>query len=480
MRKNKIIYNDFAALAAEKSTVPAESSSDYQDGGNLLDNDYRSPLNYASFEGQGINLLDPSLVLAEEGDNLGFISEEISNGGKSTNVQLVIDLADGYYSAPGITLYFHQNHCSEIFIEWQKDNSPVDSATTYPSSLSFYFEHKVEEFNKVILTFKKTETPFQFVKLAGIDLGRTRDITSFFGAISVFNEVYPDCSDLPGATCDFEALLTEDFTPQSEQEIFLYSDDELFGKFIVENATPNGNGRYFFECSDEIMKLEGSEFPELSQGSYTVSEIAEEIKKASNIEIDVARFGAMSLTGFIEKEKSSRLAATMLSFGAGVYIINEKKKLTLCKPRNRRNKVINSNQIIGFATYKQKSPCAAVDLQTFSGDFKTISSEKISRNPSKKASDSNTTKFYNKYSLISNVDSRFNELLEMGYHWNEIEADIILKDEKVGDILRIETPFNGVKTGIIKSMDCALSTEATAHIVIIERDYAAEGVEYNG
>lgn len=480
MRKNKIIYNDFAALADENAIVPAAGSSEYQSGGELLNSDNRSPINFASFEGQGINLLDPSLVLAEEGDNLGYVSEAISTGAKALNVQIIIDLADGGYSAPGITFYFHQNYCSKVFIEWMKDNSYVDSATAYPNALTFYFEHKVEDFNRVILTFSQTATAFQFVKLAGIDLGRTREITKFFGAISVFNEIAPDCSDLPGATCDFEALLTDDFTPQSEQEIFLYSDDKPFGKFIVENATPNGNGRYAFECSDEIMRLDGSEFPELSQDEYTVSELAEQIKAASNIEIDVAEFGDMSLTGFIEKEKSPRLAAAMLSFGAGVYIIGGKKKLTLCKPRNRRKKVIGSNQIIGFATYKQKTPYTAIALQTFSGDFKTVTAEEISLNPSRKASDSNGAKLYNKYSLMSDTANRFNELLEMGFHWNEIEADIILKDEKIGDILRIETAFNGIKTGIIKSMDVSLSTAATAHIVIIERDFAAEGVEFDG
>lgn len=480
MRKNKIIYNDFAALAAENATAPAAGSSDYQSGGRLLNDDYRSPLNFASFEGQGINLLDPSLAFAEEEDNLGYVSEAISTGGKAVNVQLVIDLADGGYSAPGITFYFHQNFCSEIFVEWRKDNLTVDSATAYPNALTFYFEHKVEDFNRVVLTFKQTSTAFQFVKLAGIDLGRKREITKFFGAISVFNEIAPDCSDLPGSTCDFEALLTEDFTPQSEQEIFLYSDDKPFGKFIVENATPNGNGRYSFECSDEIMRLDGSEFPELPQGTRTVSGLINKIKEASNIEIDVAQFGNMSLTGFIEKEKSPRLAAAMLSFGAGGILISKDKKLTLCKPRNRRKKVIGSNQIIGFATYKQKSPYTAIALQTFSGDFNSVSSEKVSVNPSRKASDSNGAKLYDKYSLMSNADSRFNELLEMGFHWNEIEADIILKDEKVGDILRIETPFNGIKTGIIKSMDISLSTAATAHIVIIERDFATEGVEFDG
>lgn len=481
MRKNKIIYNDFAALADENATVPAAGSSEYQSGGELLNSDNRSPINFASFEGQGINLLDPSLVFAEEGDSLGYVSEGISTGSKAVNIQLIIDLAEYSYSAPGITFYFHQNYCSKVFIEWMKDSSLVDSATAYPNALTYYFDRKVEDFNKIILTFTQTETAFQFVKLAGIDLGRTRDITKFFGTISVFSEIAPDCADLPGATCDFEALLAEDFTPQSEQEIYLYSANELMGKFIVDNATPSGNGRYVFECSDEIMRLDGSPFPELPQGSYSVDELAEKIKSASNIDVDTADFGEKSLTGFVQKDKSSRYAAAMLAFGAGCFITSSgRKKLSLCKPRNRRKKVIGSNQIIGKATYKQKTPCSAIILQTFSNDFDTVADTRAAINPLRKASDSVGEKLYADYSLMSDADSRFNELLETGFFWNEIEADIILKDEKIGDILRIETAHNGIKSGIIRSMDISLSTAATAHIVIIERDFAAEGVEFDG
>ena len=56
-------------------------------------------------------------------------------------------------------------------------------------------------------------------------------------------------------------------------------------------------------------------------------------------------------------------------------------------------------------------------------------------------------------------------------------ATIILTDERVGDIISIETPYNGIITGIIKSMDITLSTAITAEITLIERGYAANGGE---
>ena len=74
----KVIYNDFAPLAAVNGTVPAQGSSAYQRGGDLLNEDKRDIINYASLEGRGIDLNDYSLVLADSADNTGYISAVVS------------------------------------------------------------------------------------------------------------------------------------------------------------------------------------------------------------------------------------------------------------------------------------------------------------------------------------------------------------------------------------------------------------------
>ncbi len=481
MRENKIIYNDFAALADKNSIAPSVGSSEYQNSNSLLSGNDRNIINYASFEGRGINLLDPSLVFADEGDSVGYISEAISAQSKDIDVSIVVDLSNGYYSAPGITFHFHKNFCTELSVEWQKDGETVDSADVFPDSLIYYFEKQVDEFNRIILTFKKTETAIQFVKLSGIDLGKTREISQFYGAISTFFEIAPDCSDVPGATCDFEAQISENFIPQSEQEIYLYSAGELIGKFIVDNITPQGSDRYLFECSDEILKLEESDFEALSYGEYTAELIAEKIKAFSNIDIDTAEFSEMILAGFVEADKSSRLAALMLSFGTGAFISSMgKKSLTLLKPRNRTDKLIGANQIIGTPTYRQISSFSIIGLKVFLNSFDTVKEEKSKANPSRKANDKISSQIYDEYSLMSDSEKRFAELLQLGFKQNEIEADILLTDERVGDILSIETKYNGIKTGIVKSMDISFSTLPTAHVVIIERSFTEEEEEQNG
>lgn len=486
--EHKIIYNDFAPLAAENATVPAEGSSPYQSAGDLLNTDARNLVNYASFESLGINLLNFDLSFAESTDNIGYVSSAVSNNSKifSPSVDIVIDLANGYYSSPGITLHFWQNYCTEFSVSWYRDDIQLQKGTYYPlfseidknkSILTFYGEQTVENFNKIIISFNKSELPNQFVKLAGIDLGKSFEITKFFGPINVFREISDDCSDLPGSTCEFEAQIFGEFSPQEAQELFLYSNDELQGKFIADCITPNGDGRYSFECSDDVMMLDGSSFPAVAQGTHKLSDILAMIKTASNIDIEGGNFNDSELTGFVEAQKSSRTAAAIVAFSIGCFIVSNSKKLEMRKPRNRKNRIIGANRIIGKAKYKQNAPYTSIILKAFSNDFDTVAKEERYDNPYIKATNSVGEKIYEKFSLIGNFDERFEELKEIGFYCNEITATIVLEDENIGDIITIETPYNGLKTGIIKSMDISYSTARTAEITVIERDYAANGGE---
>lgn len=476
--KHKIIYNNFAPLAADNATVSAEDPSTYQCISELLNEEKRDILNFASFEGQGIDLTDSALSFAEDGDNLGFVSSAISGGSRqlSPAVELIIELSGGIYSAPGITFHFWQHYCSDVTVKWLNGFELISERSFYPSELDFFGENAVDGFNKIIIDFNETETAFQFVKLAGIDLGRTVEITKFYGSINVYTEISPDCSDLPASTCEFEAR-TEDFTPQEAQELYLYTDDELIGKFSVENAEASGQNRYIFDCSNDVMRMDGAPFPALAQGNYTAEQIAAKIKEASNISVDTGEFSESEISGFIESGKKARLALAMLSFALGCFVASNGKSLKLQKPRNRRNKIIGANKIFGEAKYKPSAPLSALSMTTYSGSFDTVKSELKYSNPSKRANSSVGEKEYKKYSLIGNTENRFEEIKEAGFSQNEVTATIILTDEKVGDILSIETPFNGVVTGVIKAMDITLSTAKTAEITLIERGYAANGGE---
>lgn len=479
---NKIVFNDFAPLADKNAVIPAEGSSGYQQSTNLLDEDSRDVLNYATFEAQGINLLDNTLYFAQDGDNCGFISAATSDLNRVFNpaISLVISLSKGLYSAPGMTLHFWQNCCTDFSVVWYGDNVEIARHdVTNCNMLDYYIVKAVENFNKVIITFKKTETAFQFVKLKGIDLGRKREITDFYSNITIFTEIDPDCADVPGSTCDFIAKTT-DFEPQNMQELYVYGgkDEKLFGKFIVERAPSIGKNRYSFECSDEIMKTDNPKYPQKSQSTWAADEIASEIKTASNVEIDCGAYNSTELNGFFEKDKSVRHAVAMLSFGLGCFVSGfGSKKLSLRKPKNRRNKRISSSSILGKAEYTINAPYTELIIHEYSESFDTIVNTRGEANSLKRATDATNPMIFNQYSLMSDIDKRFAEIKEAGFYRNEINARIEYTDESPGDILAIETAYNGWKTGIVKSMELSIGHKITATLTIVERDYAADGGE---
>ena len=204
---NKVVYNDFAAAAERYATVPAEGSTAYQSAGDLINEDARELINYASFTGNGINLLDFSLEFAETDDNIGYVSSAASNSQRvfSPSVDIVIDLAEGFYSAPGITIHFWQNYCSEFSVTWYSDSDEIAKATFYPffneaernqNLLTFYGAQAVENFNRIVISFMKSELPNQFVKIAGIDLGKQNIITNFHSNINLFFEINTDAADV--------------------------------------------------------------------------------------------------------------------------------------------------------------------------------------------------------------------------------------------------------------------------------------------
>lgn len=483
---NKIIYNDFAANAEKNATIPASGSSSYQSCNRLLSEDDRDILNFASFEGVGIDLLDNSLYFAENGDNIGYVSSAISSSSNIfPNNYLVIELSDGSYSAPGITFYFFKDYCSHLTVTWLNGDEALSEKKIYvvPEEadanglIKFYYENNVDGFNKIKIKFSMTNLKNQFAKLAGIDLGRQREITNFHSNIQIFSEIDPDCADAPGSTCDFIAEI-EDFEPSQAQSFFVYGGDRLFGRYYVDEVIPMGKNRYSFECSDAIMKLEKSNCEALPQGAYSVDSIAEAIYTLSNLNIDRNGFEDVAVTGFLE-ENTNRYAAAMLSFATGCFLTGfGAKSLTLKKPVNRRNKIISSSKILGRAEYKEKTQYSAVVLKIFFDDFETVTSTKTEKNLNKKATDSIGNNVFEQFSLIADENERFNELIESGFINNEITARIEMQDESLGDILSIETPYNGIKTGIIKSMDIILGfNKITATITMIERDYASRGGE---
>ena len=469
---NKVIYKNFAPRAAENASVTNEDNA-FQHTEKFSDE--RTPVNFASFESLGINLLDPDLCFATESDFSGFISSKISGNDKSFpggGIKLVISLSGGYFSGPGITLHFYRHICPDISVAVYSGENELFSGEFHPDSLDYFCDAPAEKYNKIIITFITAEIPYQFVKLSGIDFGNTFEITEFFGAINIFEELEPDCTDLPFDTCDFEGTVPSGITPQVGQSFYVYAKSKPFGKFTIERLTEVVDNRYIFESHDDKAILGNNPFPALARGTRTVDELLDMIFEISDISINSEDFGSVLLTGFIQ-QKNCRYTAAMMSMGGGFFISSARRtKLHLFKARNRKNAVIPADRILGKAEYIKKAPYTSISLYVH-GESKFDNETAVKHtavDTEIMANVASNELTLDKYSLFSDPETRLNEIAAIGFERNEIEAEIILDDEEIGDILSIETE-QGLKTGILKSLDIRIQgSEVTARAVFTETE----------
>lgn len=473
---NKIVYHNFAPGAAENAAFSSESSKfDY----TVSLTEDSEPVNFASLEHTGINLLDGNLCLAESTDNLGFVSSDISGADRlfpNGGIRLVFSFSGVNCSGPGITLHFMQNICPKIKAEFFHDDELLISETFRPSSLDFYCDIPAEMYNKAVITFIESEIPYQFVKLKNIDFGRIDEINEFFGAINIYEEISVDCSDLPYDTCDFDAVIPENITPQTGQSFFVYHGSDCFGKFTTEKLTDeNRFGTFSVKASDDKMVLGKSPFSALAAGTHTADEIISAIFSHSFIRIDNGGFGNTELNGFIKSGHNSRYAAAMLCMGGGFFLSSARnKKLCLLKLRDRRNEIISADRILGQPEYTKNAPYTQINLYEHKGsEFNNdTAAVHTANNESVTANIAVRELKLDKFSLFSDPAARLEEIKAIGFERNEIRAKIIMSDTDIrtGDIRSIETA-HGIKTGIVKSLDISIQgSEITAEAVIIETE----------
>lgn len=469
---NKVVYNNFAPRASENASV-TDSTNAFQHTEKFSDE--RTPVNFASFESLGINLLDHSLCFATDNDFSGFISSKLSGNDKTFpdgGIKLVISLSGGLFSGPGITLHFYRHICPDISVAFYNNEVELFSDEFHPDNFDYFCDAYVDKYNKIIITFISAEIPHQFVKLSGIDFGNTFEITEFFGAINIFEELEPDCTDLPYDTCDFEGMVPDGIIPQVGQSFYVYAKSKPFGKFTIERLTEVVDNRYIFESHDDKATLGNNPFPALARGTRTVDSLLDLIFENSDISVDSGDFGSVQLTGFIGA-KNCRYTAAMMSMGGGFYISSARRtKLQLFKARNRKNTVIPADRILGKAEYIKKAPYTSIVLYAHGASkFDNETAVKHTAvDTEKMANVASNELTLDIYSLFSDPKTRLDETAAIGFERNEIEAEIILDDEEIGDILSIETA-QGLKTGILKSLDIRIQgSEVTARAVFTETE----------
>lgn len=112
--------------------------------------------------------------------NYGYISKAISGAdGRFTGQAPKITVSyDRKKTSNGVLLYFNQtsqDYCSEVEIQWTKEEEEVEKKTFYPDSARYFCAAKVPLFDTIIITFLKTSEPYRYVWVSYLQNRRMTD-----------------------------------------------------------------------------------------------------------------------------------------------------------------------------------------------------------------------------------------------------------------------------------------------------------------
>lgn len=462
---NRVVFNNYMPNAAQECIAPAAGSSPYMLPGTLLQEEPPEVINFASLEGRGIDLNDPSIELADAGEVNCYVSSVVSGstGVFAAPVKVVISVKDGYGFAPGLTFHFFRNYCSKLKITAYNGAEVTASGEFAPRQLDFFCKIDIQKFTRIEIELKSTEAPYQLAKLRGINLGKQEKITNFYGDIEIFNEIAVDCNDLPGSTCDFQAEFGE-LNPTEGQRLTVEHNSEGYGAFSIDALTNLGGGIYAVEAIDDDYRLEDIPLEQAVSGSLTVSEFISLLKSAGIIAESGDIDGSTTMTGTVEADGKTTLRqlAAMVTFATGANLTGAGAEHLRLKKSTETGKVIGASQILGKSKLTQRAPYSQI-VVTVGAATATVT------NTARRSGQAAAVLTFDKSKLIKDLQATAAEIAARGWQRNEITAKIIASGEKVGDIVKIDVDKQGLKRGVIKSAAYHLRrSSVTADIVIIE------------
>lgn len=171
-----ISFGVFDISAREDGTASATSSKPFTDPQQVLDGLEEPGFKMATFEPDFFRM-DGNFSLVPDDvntdDNLGWWSNERSGEDRylPAPVELVLTFSL-LHSSIGIGVMFGDSICSDFDITWYRDDGILEFVSIEGNTKKrFYTPNAVEDYNKVVLRFFKTDKPHRHVRVAEITFG---------------------------------------------------------------------------------------------------------------------------------------------------------------------------------------------------------------------------------------------------------------------------------------------------------------------
>ena len=270
-----IRYGDVAPEAKENFYPSVNDKADFVNLSQLQQYNLDFP-NYANPCELYQTVLDGTATAfpsVPEQANLGLWSERISNdsgffvdeNGKKEPIVLTLT-SEGQYSSQGLTFNFdtyNQIYPTHINVKWYRngeiirdENEQPQDKNFYPDNAFYFCRNKVENYNKVVITFYSLNMPKNRLKLRVIDYGYG---TFFYGdelrGVKLIQEIDPISTQISINTADFtldSKFSDMEYSFQAKQPLSVYFNGELKATTFVKKSTRKAKRLWSIQSEDYI------------------------------------------------------------------------------------------------------------------------------------------------------------------------------------------------------------------------------------
>lgn len=488
MSKTTVTYRDIAVGAAEAASITATGQTAESAVQRLA----------AGVPTSAIPTMEPNRWLLNgtfqpfyDEDVYGYWSEEISDETGAFAVAPMITVSfSKQFSSMGISLVFDEQtgeYCSKVHLQWYQGETLKAEKTYYPTGIQYFCENRIESYDKIVLTVQQTNLPKRRAKINQILFGVTR----VFGMNELRNAVITNQLDestlqLPSSTFTWtlDSIQPIDYMFQLKQPVEVRNGENLLGVYYIDGSNRKSQTVYRVECKDALGVLDEKDFP---GGAYLDGISAKALLETLAQPFEV-EYGAgvedTTLTGVL-LNGTNRSAIQQVLFAWGVCMATDAGETLRVFRLPEAVKEIEKDDTFTGATVKTSSIVTQVEVTAHTYTeadnggvlvngirYNDEQQVFIVKNPDVIATDKVNVKTMKAVTLISPDIGQ--ATAQRIYDWyckrDTISAKIVYDGERLGDRVKIYTPWDTLMEGHLQKMEVSLSNTVVYKAEVITRE----------
>jgi hypothetical protein len=275
--------------------------------------------------------------------------------------------ADRYYTSRGITLGFDTYngiYPTEINIIWYRDNSQLASMDFQPDKAVYFFENKVEYYNRVVVTINAINAPLSRLKVRSVEFGYSVDFKGDeLKNVSVSQSLDPVSTEILINTFDFVLYTDAEYTFQTRQPLVFSFNNELRGTAFVKTAKRVSKNQWNIHAEDYIGIMDSVTF---GGGIYTnqnAVELLQSVFDTANVPYTIAdELNTKTVSGYIPYG-TCRQALMQIAFAIGAVVdTSNSKDVDIYVLTDEVTQTIPLNRIMQGQSFEDNTRVTSVEV----------------------------------------------------------------------------------------------------------------------